>query len=232
MIVTSACGRFIPKLPRPVGEASWSITSRAAVLHTRGHVPTASRQQRTFPTRGVRCGEPRTEARRSHSATQRTPMTSSSRTRTRALDCCRLVSFRARRPVFAARGSRGVTAAPRWFAPDLLRQTARGLAWHPVDLAQPDRAPAGGSLMQPPAGLAVDGLLAPPPRRGVAPRGGALHTSRGCAVPANPVHHHPAPRPRRRSRSRGPRLPGPHAPGSPTPRSPNTNAADLSTSTP
>jgi len=53
-----------------------------------------------------------------------------------------------------ARASRGVTAARGWFAPGLLRQTGPGLAWHLVDLAQPNRASARGQpSTQPAAGL-------------------------------------------------------------------------------
>ena len=54
-------------------------------------------------------------------------------------------------------------AARRWFAPGLLRQTAPGLAWHPVDLAQPDRASARGQPSTHPAA----GVVKLCPRAGV-----------------------------------------------------------------
>jgi len=57
-------------------------------------------------------------------------------------------------------------AARRWFAPGLLRQTAPGLAWHPVDLAQPDRASARGPALDASGCRGREAL--PPGRRVVA----------------------------------------------------------------
>ena len=75
------------------------------------------------------------------------------------------------------------------------------------------------------------------PRLGTAARPRHLRLRRRGAVAGprrravGPVHHHPAPRPRRRARRPGPRLPA-TTPGCPTPRSPSTSAAGSSTSTP
>jgi len=77
---------------------------------------------------------------------------------------CRRVTVDQRVP---ARASCGVTAARRWFAPGLLRQTAPRLAWHPVDLAQPRPRVGPGAALDATGGRARAAL--PPGRRVVAP---------------------------------------------------------------